>query len=233
MTDGRGLVLFGDVVAARRDSAGSTAWLRDLVAELDSAYGNDRLGPFGFTQGDELQGLLAAAADPVTAVLRAACAPGGRRMRWVAVRGQVDEDATGGKAPATERTGPAFVAARKAIDEARTSHERLVILTGEADMDLLLADLTPALVDMLDGLTERQRTVARLALIEDLRQSEVADRLKVRRATISVSFSRARVRPLQRLVEGIRRVYSTGSGDPSMAAPGSAEETRADRGGQP
>jgi predicted DNA-binding protein (UPF0251 family) len=53
-----------------------------------------------------------------------------------------------------------------------------------------------------------------LALIEDLRQSEVADRLKVRRATISVSFSRARVRSLQRLVAGIRRVYASGSGDP-------------------
>jgi predicted DNA-binding protein (UPF0251 family) len=67
---------------------------------------------------------------------------------------------------------------------------------------------------MLDGLTERQRTVARLALIDEMRQSEVADRLKVRRATISVSFSRARVRSLQRLVAGMRRVYASSSGDP-------------------
>ncbi len=85
-------------------------------------------------------------------------------------------------------------------------------------MDELLAELAPALVDMLDGLTERQRTVARMALIDDLRQSEVADRLNVRRATISVSFSRARVRSLQRLVAGIRRVYSSGSGDRWQAA---------------
>lgn len=232
MTDPVGLVVFGDVVASRRDSAGSTAWLRDLVAELDAAYGHERLAPFGFTQGDELQGLLAATADPLTAVLRAALGPAGRRMRWVVVRGEVDSDATGGNAPATERTGPAFVVAREAIDEARTSHERLVILTGRADVDSLLADLAPALVDMLDGLTARQRTVARLALIEDLRQSEVADRLRVRRATISVSFSRARVRPLQRLVAGIRRVYSSDSGDPLQVATGSIGEAARGHGGR-
>jgi len=212
MTGDTGLILFGDVVGSRRDSAGSTAWLRDLVAELDEAYGEDRLAPFGFTQGDELQGLLAPDADPLAAVLRAALGPGGQRMRWVIVRGEVDLDATDGKAPATERSGPAFVTARTAIEAARTSHERLVILTGRPDVDVLLADFAPALVDMLDGLTERQRAVARLALIEDLRQSEVADRLKVRRATISVSFSRARVRSLQRLVAGMRRIYA-GSAD--------------------
>ncbi|MGA3057075.1 MAG: hypothetical protein ABSE70_03395 [Candidatus Limnocylindrales bacterium] len=224
MTDGIGLVLFGDVVGSRRDSVGSTAWLRDLVVELDVAYGDERLAPFGFTWGDELQGLLAPRADPLTAVLHAALAPGGRRMRWAAVRGETDADPTEGRAPATERTGPAFVVARKAVDAARTSHARLVVLTGQPDVDALLDDLAPALVDMLDGLTERQRTVARLALIEDLCQSEVADRLKVRRATVSVSFSRAGVRPLQRLVAGMRRIYSSCAGDPPSAGRGSAEE---------
>ena len=87
MTDHMGLVLFGDVVGSRRDSVGSTAWLRDLVVELDAVYGDERLARFGFTQGDELQGLLAQAADPFTAVLHAALGSGGRRMRWVAVRG--------------------------------------------------------------------------------------------------------------------------------------------------
>lgn len=207
MTGSLGLVLFGDVVESRRDSVGSTAWLRDLVVELDAAYADQRLAAFGFTQGDELEGLILPGADPLTAVLRAALAPGGRRMRWVVVRGEVDADATGGKAPATERTGAAFVKARAAMDGARASHERLVILTGESSVDVLLANLAPALVDLLDGLTERQRTVARLALIDDLRQSEVADRLKIRRATVSVAFSRARVRSLQRFVAGMRLVY--------------------------
>jgi DNA-directed RNA polymerase specialized sigma24 family protein len=222
MTDSVGLVLFGDVVGSRHDSAGSTAWLRELVAELDGAYGDERLAPFGFTQGDELQGLLAPAADPLGAVLRAALGPRGRRMRWVAALGQIDADTSGGKAPATEWTGPAFVRARDSMEAARTGRERLVVLTGQDDVDGLLADLAPALVDLLDGLTERQRTVARLALIDDLSQSEVADRLGVRRATVSVSFSRARVRSIQRLVAGIRRVYASGLGDPWRAAAGPA-----------
>ena len=220
MTESLALVLFGDVVGSRRDSAGSTAWLRELVAELDTAYAPETLAPFGFTQGDELQGLLEADADPIAAVLRAALGPEGRRMRWVVVRGPADPDATG-DAPATERTGPVFVAARSAIAEARAGHERLVILTGQPDVDALLANLAPALVDLLDGLTARQRTVARMALIEDMRQSEVAARLNVRRATISVSFNRARVRSLQRLVAGIRRVYASGAGDPWREAGGS------------
>ena len=220
MTDRLGLVLFGDVVGSRRDSAGTTEWLRNLVLELDGIYAADRLARFGFTQGDELQGLLGPTADPITAVLHAALGSGGRRMRWVVVRGEVDSDPAGDDAPATERTGPAFVAARQAIEEARTSHERLVVMTGRAETDALLSELAPALIDLLDGLTERQRIVARLALIEDLRQSEVAERLNVRRATISVSFSRARVRSLQRLVAGIRRVYSTGCAEaPAVTSP--------------
>jgi hypothetical protein len=119
MTDGKGLVLFGDVVRSRRDSVGSAAWLRDLVAELNSVYADERLAPFGFTQGDELQGLLSHGADPLTAVLHAALGPGGRRMRWVAVGGEVDVDVTGGQAPATERSGPAFLVARRVMEEAR------------------------------------------------------------------------------------------------------------------
>ncbi|MFI5258442.1 MAG: SatD family protein [Candidatus Limnocylindrales bacterium] len=232
MTDGSGVVLFGDVVGSRRDAAASTAWLRDLVHELDEAYGEERLALFGFTRGDELQGVLDPRADPLTAILRAALRPGGYRMRWVVVLGAVDVDSTDGKAPATECTGPAFLAARTAIEGARASHDRLVIDTGRAEVDALLADLTPALVDSLDGLTERQRTVARLALIDDLRQSEVADRLNVRRATISVAFSRAHVRPLQRLVAGIRRVYSSGSDSdvPNPAARSEPEERRAGSG---
>lgn len=216
MTDGLGAVLFGDVVGSQRDGVASAAWLRDLVRELDEAYGEERLAPFGFTQGDELQGLLDARADPLTAILRAALRPGPYSMRWAVIHGEVDADSIEGRAPATERTGKAFRAARSAIEGARVSHDRLVVVTGCAEVDALLADLTPALMDILDGLTARQRTVARLALIDELRQSEVADRLDVRRATISVAFSRAHVRPLQRLASGIRSVYASGLSEEVM-----------------
>ena len=210
MTDQTGLVLLGNVIGSNRDSVGATVWLRELVAQLDEAYAARHLAPFGFTQGDELQGLLAPEADPIEAVLLAALGPEQRDMRWVAVRGPVDIDPGAGNAPATERTGPAFVAAREAMAAARAARDRLVIVTGQPEVDELLADLCPALADLLEDLTGRQRLVARLALIDDLRQSEVADRLHVRRATISVSFSRARIRSLQRLVAGVRRVYATG-----------------------
>jgi len=118
MTDRLGLVLLGHVFESRIDAVASTAWLRDLVAELDLAYADRRLAPFGFTGGEEIQGLLEPGADPLEAVLRAAFTPGGRRVRWVAVRGEVDPDATEGRAPATERSGPAFLGARNAIDAA-------------------------------------------------------------------------------------------------------------------
>ena len=94
------------------------------------------------------------------------------------------------------------------------SERRSDIAWAASNVDELLADLCPVLSDLLEDLTARQRLVARMALIDDLRQSAVADRLNVRRATISVSFSRARIRSLQRLVAGIRRVYRSGSSDP-------------------
>jgi hypothetical protein len=198
------LVLFGDVVGSRRNASAAADWLRGLVDELDIAYGDERLAPFGFTQGDELQGLLAPDADPLVAVLRAALGPAGRPIRWVCVKGGVDP----GDGPATQRTGSAFLHARDAIEAARNGHERLLIVTGRPETDDLLAGMTPALADLLEGLTQRQRAVARLALIDGLRQSEIADRLGVRRATISVAFGRAKVQPVQRLVAAIRSVYA-------------------------
>ena len=82
-----------------------------------------------------------------------------------------------------------------------------MIRTGTPDSDELLAGMTPALADLLGDLTARQRVVVRLALIDGLRQSEVAERLGVRRATISVSFARARVHTVSRLVSAMRKVY--------------------------
>ncbi len=214
MDSAEGLVLFGDLVGSQKDRIGSTAWLRGLVAELDDAYGERRQAPFGFSHGDELHGLLSLEADPLQAVLRAALGPSARPIRWVCMAGPVDP----GEGPATQRTGPAFIGARSAMAAARAGHQRLTIRTGRADADALLAGMTPALADLLVELTPRQRVVVRLALIDGLRQSEVADRLGVRRATISVSFARARVHSIQGLVAAVRIVYAnavTGSASPA------------------
>jgi DNA-binding CsgD family transcriptional regulator len=220
-------VLIGALVEARRDRAEATVWLRSLVTELDEAYGGLKLAPFGVSQGDEVQGLLVATADPLLAVLRAAlrCEP--RPIRWVCIQGAVDP----GEGSATQRTGSAFLAARAAIEAARAGHERLVIRTGRADADELLDGMTPAMADLLYALTPRQQAVARLALIEGLRQSEVAERLKVRRATISVSFARARVMPLARLAAAMRKAYAGASTDatPAAASPQSGTDVYGQR----
>ena len=204
MEESGGLVLFGDIVGSRRNSAAASAWLRELVIELDGCYCDDLVAGFAFTQGDELQGLLKPAADPFDAILRAALSKGARPIRWAIVRGPVDP----GQGPAIERTGDAFLTARQTLEAARTGRERVTFVTGRPEADALLNDTGPALIDMLDSLTPTQREVARLAVIDGLRQSEVAERVGKRRATVSVSFARARVVPLGRLTAAMRRIYA-------------------------
>ena len=77
---------------------------------------------------------------------------------------------------------------------------------GEERTDALLAGLAPLLADLLADLTDRQRSIARLMLVEGLRQSEVAERLGVSRATISVMAERARIRRIDELLGVLRRL---------------------------
>jgi Fe2+ transport system protein FeoA len=201
------IVLFGDVIRSRRDAQASTAWLRTLVEELETAYPADqRLADFGFTQGDELQCLLAPAADPLQAVVRAWLHPGRVPMRWVAVHGSVDP----GVGPATERTGPAFILARERLTDAAARRDRLLMTTGAAETDALLDDLAPLLPELLGDLTARQRVVGRLILVEGLRPSQAAERLDVSRATISVAADRAHLRSIGRLADALGRLFATG-----------------------
>jgi hypothetical protein len=198
----QGLVIFGDVIRSRLDPVGSSEWLRELCAELQAAYGHDALATFGFTQGDELQGLLRPGADPVGVVLRAALADDARPMRWAIALGPVEP----GRGPATQRTGEAFVTARAALDETRHHRTSLRIVTGVPAVDVLLDDLAPVLGAALEQPSPTQRQVARLILVEGLRRSEVADRLGVSRATVSVAAERGGVPSLERLARAIRNL---------------------------
>jgi hypothetical protein len=207
--DLRALVLFGDVVRSRDNLRGSTAWLRTLTADLEAAYPPaDLLAPIAFTQGDELQVLLRSTADPFVAVLRAALHRDAIEMRWVVAGGTVEP----GRGPATERTGAAFLAARALLDTARARRERLLVAVGAEPADTLLADLAPLLGDLLGDLTDRQRAIAGLMLVEGLRQADVAERLDVSRATISVMAERARIRRLQGLLAALRRIVADAVG---------------------
>ena len=201
----RGVVLFGDVVESRDDPAASSAWLRILCRILEDRYSPaDRLAGFGFTQGDELQGLLVSSADPFLAVLIGSLHEQARPMRWVVAAG----DIAPGSGPATERSGPAFLAAREALQTAKARRDRLMVSTGEPGADRLLDGLAPILGEMLADLTTRQRRVAWLVLVENLRQAEVADRLGVSRATISVAHARGHIRSIARLVAALRAIVA-------------------------
>ncbi len=217
-----GTVVFGDVVDSRHDP-GSTAWLRSLCADLEAAYPRDaRLASFAFTQGDEIQGLLAPDANPFLGVLRGALRSDARTLRWAVVAGEVEP----GTGPATERTGPAFLAAREAIGRAKAHRDGLIALSGDPRADALLAELGPLLPALLADLTARQREVARLILLDDLRRSEAADRLKVSRATVSVIADRARVRHIEGLAQALATIFRDGATRAAEAgdqpAPGAA-----------
>jgi len=218
-TASRGIVLFGDVVDSRRDPVRSSAWLRTLCSELEDLYPPDeRVAGFGFTQGDELQGLLAATADPLLAVLHAALDPEAMRMRWAVALGQVEV----GTGPATERTGEAFLRARELLEATRFRRDGLLMSTGEPGADRLLDNLAPLLAELLDDLTPRQRVIARLMLLEGLRQAEVAAELGVARATVSVAYARGRVRPIDRLATALRSIFGAGRLALEDAAPAGA-----------
>jgi DNA-binding CsgD family transcriptional regulator len=211
-----GIVIFGDVVRSRRDAPGSTTWLRALAAELREAIPPpDRLADFEFTQGDELQGLLAPGVDPFPAILRAALHPDRRPMRWVVVAGKVDA----GRGPATQRTGPAFLRARERLVEATARRDGLLVESGSAATDALLDDVAPLLAELLGDLTARQRVVARLLLVEGLRRSEAAARLNVSRATVSVAAERAHVRSIGRLAHALATLLRDGTATVAAPAP--------------
>jgi predicted DNA-binding protein (UPF0251 family) len=200
-------VLFGDVVDSRRD-AGAAGFLRTLRDELDRAYGAHGLAPTGFTQGDEIQLLLDTEADPFVAVLRAALHPDTRELRWAVVAGPVEP----GVGPATERNGQAFRAARDLLVRARSRREGMLAITGDPAADALLAGLAPLFPALLAELTVRQREVARLLLVDGLRRAEVAERLRVSRATVSVIADRGRVRHLERLAASLAAIFAEGVG---------------------
>ena len=157
----------------------------------------EAIAPFAFTQGDELQGLLAPG--------RRSAARGADRR---AGRG-TPADALGRRGRARSRPGrvgrPSGRArrstpARALIEATARTRDGLAMRSGDDRADGLLADLAPLLAELLDDLTARQREVARLALVEHLRQADVAERLDVSRASVSVTWGRGRIRSIDRLV---------------------------------
>ena len=127
-------------------------------------------------------------------------------MRWAVAAGRVDP----GSGPATRRTGDAFLAARTTLERADRQRDGLLCVTGEPRADALLDDVAPVIPAHIDRMTDRQREITRLMLVDGLRQTDAADRLGVSRPTVSIAWRRADVRSLGRLVDASRRIWSEG-----------------------
>jgi hypothetical protein len=205
-----GICIFGDVLGSRERPAAATAWLKRLRDRLETTC-PERLAPFEFTQGDEIQGLLPIDSDALTPVLDAMLQPhhrpdGAPPMRWVIAAGRIDP----GEGPATRRTGEAFLAARALITEAHRDGDGLRCRTGDPAADGLLDGIAPVLASLIDRMTDRQREVLHLQAIDRLRQETIADRLRVSQPAISGVLARAGARDVARLTAAVRTLLRDG-----------------------
>jgi hypothetical protein len=184
-----------DVVASRRQPGRAASFLDRLPVVLAAAAGPALARPFVAVRGDEVEGQLAPDADPFRPIVAAALEPDGLPLRWAVVAGE----------------GPMATArAAAAVRELKTADERLVVITGDLQTDALLRDLAPLLDVLVDGMTARQRDVARRILVDGQRQAAVAAQLGVSRATISVAVGRGRLRDLERAMRGLQALSRTG-----------------------
>ena len=129
--------------------------------------------------------------DPFVALLDAWFDPSTPAARWSVVVG-VDEDA------------------EAALDAATARRELLIVRTGSEDADALLADLSPVLGRLLDDLTASQRRLARLLLIEGVRQADAAETLGISRASVSVANGRARIHEIDLQLRAVRACWTAG-----------------------
>ncbi len=103
-------------------------------------------------------------------------------------------------------------------------HVRLSARSGDAQTDTLVDALAPGLVALLERLTDRQREVARLLLVDGVRRAQIAETLGVSRPTVSVMVDRARIVELRPLAAALDQLFAAGVvmsllGQESAAAP--------------
>ena len=97
-----------------------------------------------------------------------------------------------------------------ALDAATAARELLVVRTGGADADALLADLAPVLGRLLDDMTPSQRRLAGLLLLDGHRQADAAEILGISRASVSVAHGRARIHEVRLLLRAVQACWAAG-----------------------
>jgi len=206
----RAIAIVGGDVEDRDGHPLDAVRLAALGGLLDAAYPTGRRA--GFTiAASRLAGLLAGDADPILAVLSVGLLDDAPRVRWAIAA----TSGTAGSRLEPPPPGPAtpFESAPEALEAravARDRRDRLIVRTGEPGADRLLDAIAPLLAELLDELTDRQRPVARMLLLEGRRQADVAEALGVSRATVSVMVGRGRVRSIERLAGAVRAVTAAG-----------------------
>lgn len=207
-----GIAFIGEAIGSPAEPAVATGWLPAFATSLDHSLAGSLIAPVRLGSTDEVHGLLRSDADPLRTVMLAGLSQAAPPMRWAVIAGRVKGGTRFCAGPV--RTGrpdpPALAAARAAVRSLRGSRDRLVIRSGDPGADALLDDLAPVLGGLLADLSDRQRHVARLALVEGLRQAEIAHRLGVSRATVSVMSGRGRIQSLERLARAVRSEFARG-----------------------
>jgi DNA-directed RNA polymerase specialized sigma24 family protein len=145
--------------------------------------------------------LLVPGGQPFRIVLLAGLQAGLPPLRWAIVGGRPGRMRGSGLDPAADAIG--------LLASAAARRERIAALVGDQPTDTLLADLAPAFAALLADLTDRQREVGRLLLIDGLRRSEIAARLGISRPTVSVMVDRARLNELEGLARGLDRILAS------------------------
>lgn len=180
------IAVIADVVNSRRFKRDRRQWLQDRLQEmldqLNQTHRNDLLSKFSVTVGDEFQGLLARA-EPVADLIREF----ETAIPKVCIRLGV-----GCGLLETERAefaigmdGSVWHAAREAVITAKTERKLGGVFRGFGDQnDILLDGFARLLYHTISRFTDRQRQIYDL-LQETPRQSHVAERLNVGRATIN------------------------------------------------
>ena len=155
----RATVIDGDVIGSR-NIADSTARLDSLCFELNQSLAAEIEAGFKRTKGDEIQGLLQLATNPLKAYLAYGLRIDRLPMRWVLVSGLVNKPA----GPATDGDGDAYIRASSLLETMRGSGELLRFETGEAELDRRLAVFAPWIGDWINKLTAQQRAVLEVRL---------------------------------------------------------------------
>jgi len=134
------VVLSGDLIASRAYGAGRAArTLAQTVAEVNAAFASGLLVPLGVMQGDAFQGVASSGRVATGVVFRLqggliSRTDGRLKSRFGLGVGTIDQELGNVRDPAL-LTGPAFVAAAKALERARRERRQIVLASGRDGLD--------------------------------------------------------------------------------------------------